>query len=93
MFVHIQVKEDKIKEFKEVFNVNIEGTRNEPGNIRFDLLQDFDDPKKFVVYEVYDSEESLHEHRKTKHYKQTVERLEDIMEGPRHKDIYHGVVI
>lgn len=93
MFVHIQIKKDKIEDFKKIFQINIDGTRQEKGNIRFDLLQDATDPQKFLVYEVYESEQALEEHRKTEHYKKTVELLEQVMEGPRTKDFYHAVGI
>ena len=80
------------KEFLEVFRVNFDGTRSEPGNFRFDVLQDPEDENHFVVYEVFESEAAVDEHRRTAHYAATVELLDRLMEGPRQKDFYRMVM-
>ena len=52
-FVHIKVKPGRVEDFLEVFRINYEGTIREPGNFRFDVLQDPKDPTNFLVYEVF----------------------------------------
>lgn len=91
-FVHIRIKPGRVADFLEVFRINYEGTRAEPGNVRFDVLQDPDDENHFVIYEVFKSEAAVDEHRKTEHYKATVAGLDDLMEGPRAKDFYRLVM-
>ncbi len=91
-FVHIKIKPGRSNEFLEVFRVNYEGTRRESGNFRFDVLQDPEDDTRFVIYEVFESEDAVAEHRKTAHYKQTVQALESLMEGPRRKDLYRLIM-
>lgn len=86
--VHIRVKPDCIDAFLEVFRVNFDGTRQEPGNIRFDVLQDPAEPTHFAIYEVFENAEAVEAHRQTAHYKETVAKLEPLMEGPRSKDLY-----
>ena len=74
--VHITVKPEFIEEFKAETLANARGTVSEPNNYRFDVLQQSDDPAKFVLYEVYADESALEEHRQTAHYarwKSTVE--------------------
>ena len=86
--VHIRVKPDRVSDFLDAFRINFEGTTREPGNIRFDVLQDAGDPAKFTIYEVFESEAALDAHRGTPHYAETVALLDDLMEGPRGKDMY-----
>lgn len=86
--VHINVKPDRVEDFLDAFRINYEGTIKEPGNLRFDVLQDPEDETRFTIVEIFRSAESVDEHRRTDHYKKTVALLEDIMTGPRHKDIY-----
>ena len=90
--VHIQVKPDRIEDFLDAFRINFEGTTKEPGNLRFDVLQNPDDATKFTVFEVFTDEAAVDAHRKTPHYAKTVALLEDIMTGPRSKDFYHMVM-
>jgi autoinducer 2-degrading protein len=87
--VQIQVKPDRIEDFLDAFRINFEGTSKEPGNLRFDVLQDPKDETCFSIFEVFKDEAALDDHRKTPHYKETVALLDDIMSKPRSKDIYH----
>ena len=91
-FVHIRIKPGRVEEFLEVFRINFDGTRAEPGNYRFDVLQDPEDDHHFVIYEAFESEAAVDEHRKTPHYAETVAGLEALMEGPRQKDFYRMVM-
>lgn len=90
--VHIQVKPDRIEDFLDAFRINYNGTIKEPGNLRFDVLQDPDDETRFSIFEVFKNDAALDDHRKTEHYKETVALLEDIMTGPRSKDFYKMVM-
>ncbi len=92
MLIHmvaINVKQGHAAEFLEAFRINYEGTRHEPGNLRFDVLRDPEDEHKFVIYEVFKSSEALEEHRKTPHYQECVRRIDPILAGPRTKTFYN----
>lgn len=90
--VHIRVKPGRVADFLEVFRINFEGTRREPGNYRFDVLQDANDDHHFVIYECFTSAEAVDDHRKTEHYRRTVEGLADLMVGGRDKDFFQMVM-
>lgn len=90
--VHINVKQDRVQDFLDAFRINFEGTVKEPGNVQFDVLQDREDPTRFAIYEVFESADSVDEHRKTEHYKKTVALLEDIMTGARTKETFELVM-
>ena len=86
--VSINVKPGHVEEFIDAFRINYEGTRKEPGNLRFDVLRDPDDETRFVIYEVFTSAEALDDHRKTEHYRECVRRIDPILTGPRTKTYF-----
>ena len=57
--VSIEVLPGHRDEFIEAFRINWEGTRQEPGNLRFDLLCDPEDQNRFTVYEIFTGIEAL----------------------------------
>lgn len=79
--VSINVKQGHAADFLEAFRINYEGTRQEPGNLRFDVLRNPDDDHSFVIYEVFKSPEALDAHRKTEHYQECVRRIDPILAG------------
>jgi len=81
--VNVFVKEDHIDDFREATRKNHEGTRKEPGNLRFDVLQRDDDPCSFLLYEVYDSKDAVDDHKKTRHYLEWRETVAGWMARPR----------
>ena len=68
IYMTVEIKQDRIHEFKNMLAYNSLQTRLEPGCYRFDMLQDESDPCKFHFYEVYKNKAALDEHMKTKHY-------------------------
>ncbi len=90
-FVHIWVKENHIEDFKKASIANHKESIKEPGNLRFDVLQDDTDPSKFVLYEAYESEEASSEHKKTTHYLTWRESVADWMAQPR-QGIKHKIL-
>ena len=66
--VHVHVKPERVEEFAAATRRNHEGSVREEGNLRFDVLQSADDPCRFVLYEVFRTEEDAALHKKTPHY-------------------------
>ena len=62
---------------------NHEGSVKEPGNLRFDVLQDAQDPAKFVLYEAYTTEEAVAKHKETPHYLKWRDAVAPWMDKPR----------
>ncbi|EMG5715916.1 (4S)-4-hydroxy-5-phosphonooxypentane-2,3-dione isomerase [Yersinia enterocolitica] len=90
--VEINVKEDQVEQFVEVFRANHQGSILEPGNLRFDVLQDESIPTRFYIYEAYVDEAAVAAHKKTPHYLRCVEELEGLMTGPRKKTTFIGLM-
>ncbi len=86
--VTVWVKEGLEESFIEATRKNHEGTRKEPGNVRFDVLQKADDPTQFFLYEVYRTEDDFTNHQKTSHYLEWKQTVADWMaqkrQGVRH---------
>jgi (4S)-4-hydroxy-5-phosphonooxypentane-2,3-dione isomerase len=89
--VHVWVKTDKIDDFIKVSRTNHLKSIEEPGNLRFDILQDASNPSKFTFYEAYESEEAVKAHKNTSHYEVWRDTVADWMEKPR-EGVKHVVV-
>lgn len=89
--VHIAVEPGRIEDFIQATIKNHEGTRQEPGNLRFDVLQNANDPSLFLLYEVFESEAAIEEHRKTSHYLAWREAVAGWMARPR-EAVSHRVI-
>ena len=66
-------------------------TRNESGNLRYDILQNEEDPLCFVIYEVYHSKDDFLFHRETPHSKKWKAEIESVMAKPRQRIRCHTV--
>ena len=81
--VHLRVKADCLDAFVAATKANHEGSVAEPGNLRFDILQDPDDPTVFVLYEAYADDASAAAHKQTPHYFAWRDTVADMMAEPR----------
>jgi autoinducer 2-degrading protein len=81
--VTVQVKSGMTDQFTEATMENARNTRNEPGNLRFDILQAEEDTNRFFIYEVYRLKEDFAAHQKTVHYHRWRETVVNMMAAPR----------
>ncbi len=81
--VFVDVKPENVEDFRKITLYNHENSRKEAGNIRFDVLQDNNDPTKFVLYEVFASDEAAAFHKTTEHYLKWRETVAPYMASPR----------
>lgn len=81
--VQVHVKPDRIGDFSRSANENAASSRGEPGNMRFDVLQSVDDPTRFILYEVYKSQDEFKRHQEMSHYLKWKEEVKDWMAEPR----------
>src|SRR4051812_35200463 len=89
--VHIQVKPDRVEAFKAACIENARNSLQEPGVARFDVLQQHDDPTRFLLVEVYRTAEAPAAHKQTAHYKAWAEAVTDMMAVPRSSVKYDKV--
>jgi len=92
--VTVFVAEPHVREFIDATLDNARNTRQEPGNVRFDVCQAVDDPTRFLLYEVYRSADAFKAHQQTEHYLRWRETVADWMAQPRqgvkHDSIFFG---
>jgi autoinducer 2-degrading protein len=81
--VHVHVKPERLDDFIAASRANHEGSIAEPGNRRFDVLQDPEDPGHFVLYEAYATPEDAAAHKQTAHYARWRDTVADMMAAPR----------
>jgi autoinducer 2-degrading protein len=89
--VHVVVKPEHIEDFIQASRLNHEGSINEPGNRRFDILQSDTDPSRFVLYEAYKDAAEAAKHKQTEHYLKWRETVADWMAEPRQGVSYKGL--
>ena len=90
--VHVKVKPECVDEFIEVTTSNHHQSVKEPGNVRFDVLQNADEPNRFALYEAYEDQASSAAHKDTAHYLEWREKVAPMMAQPREGVKYNGLV-
>jgi len=83
VLVHIRVKSEFVEPFRQASLENARQSVNEPGIARFDVLQQADDPTRFVLVEVYRTAEAPAKHKETAHYQVWRDTVAPIMAEPR----------
>ena len=68
VLVHVHVKSDCVKAFREASLENARNSIQEAGIARFDVLQDNEDPTRFILNEVYRDNAAPAAHKETAHY-------------------------
>ena len=81
--VHVHVKPEFVDAFKEASQVNASHSIQEPGIARFDVIQNMDDPTRFVLVEVYKTAEAPARHKETAHYARWRDTVAGMMAEPR----------
>lgn len=86
--VTFYIKAEHIKEFIAATIENQNNSRKEEGVVHFEFFQNGENPQRFLLYEVYNSEEAVGKHLKTEHFKKWIETVEEYFEKPRDKQVY-----
>ena len=78
LIVTINIKPGHKEEFMASMLGDARGTNNdEPGCLRFDVLQDNEDPNRIHLYEVYQDEAAVEAHRAAPHFLKWREECKD----------------
>ncbi len=90
--VNVHVRAGSVTSFINATIANHSESVKEPGNLRFDLIQQADDPTRFVIYEGFESDEAAAYHKTTAHYLLWRDLVKDFMEEPR-KGIKYNIIV
>lgn len=89
--VACHVKAEHVDAFREATLANARASVREPGIARFDVLEDRDDPTRFVLVEIYRTADAPASHKETAHYKEWRDTVADMMAEPRASKKYVNV--
>ncbi|GIK38559.1 MAG: hypothetical protein BroJett011_23920 [Chloroflexota bacterium] len=89
--VHVYVKLEFVDAFRAATIENARNSVQEAGIARFDVVQQLDDPSRFVLVEVYRTPDDPARHKETAHYKKWAETVAPMMAEPRSSVKYANV--
>ncbi len=81
--VHVRVKPECLEAFKHASLENARDSVREPGIARFDVVQQQEDPTRFVLVEVYRDADAPARHKETAHYARWRDTVAPMMAEPR----------
>jgi (4S)-4-hydroxy-5-phosphonooxypentane-2,3-dione isomerase len=90
--VHVNVKPEYIEAFKQATIENASHSIQEEGIARFDVIQQLDDPAKFILIEVYRTAAAPAAHKETAHYARWRDTVAAMMAEPRQGIQYANIV-
>ena len=88
-FVH--VKADTVDAFIAATLENARNSYQERGIVRFDVVQQEDDPTQFLLIEIYRTADDPARHKETAHYATWRDTVAPMMAEPRRSVKYHEV--
>ena len=83
VLVHVHVKPEFVEAFKQASIKNASNSVKEEGVARFDVIQQNDDPTRFILVEVYKTVEASAAHKETAHYAKWRDTVAEMMAEPR----------
>jgi (4S)-4-hydroxy-5-phosphonooxypentane-2,3-dione isomerase len=91
VFVNVHVHPQHIEAFRAATLANARESVKEPGLARFDVVQETEDPTRFVLIEAYRGAVGAAAHKETAHYKKWRDSVADMMAEPRTSKKYANV--
>jgi len=89
VFVH--VTPESVDAFRAATIENARNSVKEPGVVRFDVIQQDDDPTQFVLVEIYRTDDDPARHKETAHYAVWRDTVASMMAEPRRSVKYREV--
>jgi autoinducer 2-degrading protein len=89
--VQVQVKPECVEPFKRATVENAENSMREPGVARFDVLQQAADPTRFVLIEMYRTDDAPAQHKATSHYQKWRDSVASMMAETRTSQRFSSV--
>ena len=90
--VHVRVRPDAVAAFEAATRENARHSTQEPGVVRFDVLQQEDDPTAFLLVEIYRTPDDPAQHKETAHYAAWRDAVAAMMAEPRRSVKYRALV-
>jgi (4S)-4-hydroxy-5-phosphonooxypentane-2,3-dione isomerase len=91
VLVHVHVKPEMVDAFKQATIENASQSVKEEGVERFDVIQQVDDPTRFILVEVYKTDKASFAHKETAHYAKWRDMVAEMMAEPRQGIKYSNI--
>jgi (4S)-4-hydroxy-5-phosphonooxypentane-2,3-dione isomerase len=91
VLVYVHVKPEYVADFLEASLENARNSIQEPGVARFDVIQQREDPNRFILVEVYRTAGDSSRHKETSHYQVWRDAVADMMAEPRQGVAYTNI--
>jgi quinol monooxygenase YgiN len=91
--VHVHVKPEHVEAFRAATLANAQASVLEPGIARFDVVQQADDPTRYVLIEAYRDAAAPAAHKETAHYAAWRDAVAPMMAEPRTSVKYASVYL
>jgi quinol monooxygenase YgiN len=92
VIARVQARPGKANELLSVLSSLVEPTRKEPGCLSYKLLQNNEDPTDFTLIEEWQSNTALESHFATKHFKDALTKLPNLVAAEPDIRRYHLVI-
>ena len=89
--VFVSVKPESVAAFTAATLVNARSSVQEPGMMRFDVVQQDDHPTRFLLIEIFRTPADPAKHKETAHYATWRDTVEPMMAEPRRSVKYHAL--
>lgn len=89
--VHVAVHPGAVDAFIAATLANARASIEEAGVVRFDVVQQEDDPTRFLLVEIYRTAEDPTHHKATAHYASWRDAVEPMMAQPRRSVKYRAL--
>jgi quinol monooxygenase YgiN len=91
VIARIKARPDKVNELLSVLSSLVEPTRKEAGCLSYELLQHNEDPTDFTLVEEWQNDTALESHFATKHFKDALTKLPNLVASEPDIRKYHLV--
>jgi autoinducer 2-degrading protein len=91
VLVHVHVKPEMVDAFKLATVENANHSVKEEGIERFDVIQQNNDPTRFILVEVYKTDKASTAHKETAHYSKWRDTVAEMMAEPRQGIKYSNI--
>jgi (4S)-4-hydroxy-5-phosphonooxypentane-2,3-dione isomerase len=89
--VHVRVRPADVEAFLDATLANARASVQEPGVVRFDVIQDQSEPAHVVLVEVYRDTDAAAAHKATTHYATWRDTVAAMMAQPRASTTFSAV--
>jgi autoinducer 2-degrading protein len=89
--VHVRVRPERVEDFLSATRANAQASLEEPGVLRFDVIQDQADRTHVVLVEVYRDDDASAAHKQTRHYATWRDAVAELMTEPRSSTKFDAV--